>query len=72
MDEVLRQSVPLAIAVFLVTAMLSLGLDLTIKQVLEPMRKRRLVVMSLLVRTRYSAGGSSSFPVTMFQSPSSS
>jgi len=48
MDELLRQSVPLAIAIFLVTAMLSLGLDMTIKQVIEPLRKRRLVMMSLL------------------------
>ena len=48
MDEFLRQSVPLAIAIFLVTAMLSLGLDMTVKQVIEPLQKRRLVIMSLL------------------------
>ena len=48
MDEFLRQSVPLAIAIFLVTAMLSLGLDMTIKQLIEPLRNRRLVIMSLL------------------------
>jgi len=48
MDELLRQSVPLAIAIFLVTAMLSLGLDMTVKQVIEPLQKRRLVIMSLL------------------------
>ena len=49
MDEFLRQSVPLAIAIFLVTAMLSLGLDMTVKQVIEPLRNRRLVTMSLLI-----------------------
>ena len=48
MDEFLRQSVPLAIAIFLVTAMMSLGLDMTIKQLIEPLRNRRLVIMSLL------------------------
>jgi len=48
MDEFLRQSVPLAIAIFLVTAMLSLGLDMTVKQVIEPLRNRRLVIVSLL------------------------
>ena len=51
MDELLRQSVPLAIAIFLVTAMLSLGLDLTVKQVIEPLRNRRLVIKSLLTST---------------------
>jgi len=48
MDEILRQSVPLSIAIFLVTAMLSLGLDMTVKQVVAPLQKRRLVIMSLL------------------------
>ncbi len=43
MDELLRQSVPLAIAVFLATAMLSVGLDLTVRQVVEPLRRGRLV-----------------------------
>jgi len=49
MDEFLRQSVPLAIAIFLVTAMLSLGLEMTIKQVSQPLRNRWLVIKSLLV-----------------------
>jgi len=48
MDEFLRQSVPLAIAIFLVTAMLSLGLDMTVRQIVEPLRKGRLVIISLL------------------------
>ncbi len=48
MDELLRQSVPLVIAVFLFTAMLSQGLDMTIRQVIEPLRNRRLVILSLL------------------------
>ena len=49
MDEFLRQSVPLVIAIFLVKAMLSLGLDMTIKQVSQPLRNRWLVIKSLLV-----------------------
>jgi bile acid:Na+ symporter, BASS family len=49
MDEFLRQSVPLVIAIFLVTAMLSLGLEMTIKQVSQPLRNRWLVIKSLLV-----------------------
>ena len=49
MDEFLRQSVPLAIAIFLVTAMLSLGLELTLKQVMAPLRNRRLVIKSVLI-----------------------
>jgi BASS family bile acid:Na+ symporter len=49
MDEFLRQSVPLVIAIFLVTAMLSLGLDMTVKQVSQPLRNRWLVIKSLLV-----------------------
>ena len=49
MDEFLRQSVPLAIAIFLVTAMLSLGLELTLKQIMAPLRNRRLVIRSVLI-----------------------
>ena len=49
MDEFLRQSVPQAIAIFLVTAMLSLGLDLTLKQIMAPLRNRRLVIRSVLI-----------------------
>ena len=59
MDELLRQSVPLAIAVFLATAMLSVGLDLTVRQVVEPLRRGRLVMISLatgLVLYALSAG----------------
>jgi len=48
MDELLRQSVPLVIAIFLFTAMLSIGLDMTVRQVVEPLRNRRLVIISLL------------------------
>jgi len=43
MDEFLRQSVPLVVAIFLVAAKLSLGLEMTIKQVSQPLRNRWLV-----------------------------
>ncbi len=47
-DEVLRQSATGAIAIFLVTAMFSLGLDLTVQQITSALGDRRLVFKSLL------------------------
>ena len=46
--EVLIPYVPLMIAIFLVTAMFSLGLDLTVRQIIEPLKNKRLVFMSML------------------------
>ena len=48
MHEILNQTLPLVIAVFLSTAMFSLGLDLTTRQIIDPLRDRRLVAISLL------------------------
>jgi BASS family bile acid:Na+ symporter len=48
MHDILTQSLPLAVAVFLATAMFSLGLDLTTRQIVEPMRDKRLMAYSLL------------------------
>ena len=48
MADTLQQFVPLAIAIFLVTAMFSLGLDLTVRQIMTPLRNRRLVFVSIL------------------------
>jgi len=48
-NEILNQAVGPFIAIFLVTAMFSLGLDLTIGQIGLALRKRRLVLVSLLV-----------------------
>ena len=46
--ELLTKALPPTIAVFLATAMFSLGLSLTIGQIVEPLRNRRLVALSLL------------------------
>ena len=48
MNALLTQSLPLAIAVFLATAMFSLGLDLRMAQIVESLRNRRLMVVSLI------------------------
>jgi bile acid:Na+ symporter, BASS family len=47
MREILAQSLGGVIVVFLVTAMFSLGLDLTARQIVEPLRNTRLVARSL-------------------------
>jgi BASS family bile acid:Na+ symporter len=49
MQEILTQATGPLIALFLVAAMFSLGLDLTLRQILGSMRDRRLVTKSLLV-----------------------
>ena len=49
--EVLTQYVPLLIMIFLVTAMFSLGLDLTVRQIIEPLKNKRLVLTSMLTNT---------------------
>ena len=48
MNELLTQSLPLAIAVFVATAMFSLGLDLKLEQIVAPLRDRRLMAVSLV------------------------
>jgi predicted Na+-dependent transporter len=48
MHDLVVQSLPLVIAVFLAAAMFSLGLDLTTRQIVEPLRNGRLVAWSLL------------------------
>jgi len=49
MDELLSQAVGPLIAIFLVTAMFSLGLDLTLRQIVASLRDKRLVTKSLLI-----------------------
>lgn len=46
--EFLTRAVPWAIAAFLATAMFSLGLDLTVAQIVEPLRNKRLIAISLV------------------------
>jgi len=47
-DELLRQSTGAAIAIFLVTAMFSLGLDLTVRQITSALGDKPLLARSLL------------------------
>ena len=47
--EVLIPYAPLMIAIFLLTAMFSLGLDLTLRQIITPLKDKRLVIKSLLI-----------------------
>ena len=49
MNELLSQAVGPVIAIFLVTAMFSLGLDLTLRQIVDSLRDKSLVTKSLLV-----------------------
>jgi BASS family bile acid:Na+ symporter len=48
-DEMLNQAVGPIIAIFLVSAMFSLGLDLTLRQIVSSLRDRTLVIRSVLV-----------------------
>jgi BASS family bile acid:Na+ symporter len=51
LKEVLTQYAPLFILIFLVTAMFSLGLDLTVRQIIEPLKNKALVWKSMLTNT---------------------
>ena len=48
MNELMTQLSPLAIVAFLVTAMFGLGLDLTVGQLVAPLRNYRLMIRGLL------------------------
>ena len=49
MNELLMQATGPIIALFLVAAMFSLGLDLTLRQIIGSLRNRSLVTKSLVV-----------------------
>jgi BASS family bile acid:Na+ symporter len=51
MDDFLNQSLRWVILMFLVSAMFSLGLDLTIRQVIVSLKDRSLIIKSLLTNT---------------------
>jgi predicted Na+-dependent transporter len=51
LHQVLLQTLPFVALAFLVTVMFSTGLDLTVRQIVEPLRDRRLLVSSLVVNT---------------------
>jgi bile acid:Na+ symporter, BASS family len=48
MRELLTQSLGMVVALFVFVAMFNLGLDLTIKQIVEPLRNRRLFFSSMV------------------------
>jgi BASS family bile acid:Na+ symporter len=47
LHQILPQTLPFVALAFLVTVMFSTGLDLTVRQIVEPLRDRRLLVSSL-------------------------
>jgi predicted Na+-dependent transporter len=49
LHQALSQTLPFVALTFLVTVMFSTGLDLTLRQIVEPLRNRRLLVSSLVV-----------------------
>ena len=46
--EALSKVIPIAVLVFVVSSMLAVGLSLTVKQILAPLRDARLVTLALL------------------------
>jgi len=48
-QDILAQTLPFVALAFLVTVMFSTGLDLTVRQIVEPLRDRRLLASSLVV-----------------------
>ena len=47
--ELLQKAVPIAMLAFVLSSMLAMGLDLTVGQIMTPLRNARLVILSLLV-----------------------
>ncbi|MFC2055815.1 bile acid:sodium symporter family protein [Chloroflexota bacterium] len=48
MSEILAVIMNLSVLVFVITSMLAMGLNLTIKQIVEPLRNMRLVILALI------------------------
>jgi len=48
MDEILAVIMQLSILVFVITSMLAMGLNLTIKQIVDPLRNAKLVILALV------------------------
>ena len=46
--DLLNKAVPVAMLGFVVSSMLAMGLGLTIRQIIEPLRNARLVLLALL------------------------
>ncbi|NIM93408.1 MAG: hypothetical protein GTO18_06820 [Anaerolineales bacterium] len=48
MSEILETIAMLSVLVFVISSMLSMGLSLTIKQIIEPLKNTRLVILALI------------------------
>ena len=48
MSEILAVIMNLSVLVFVITSMLAMGLNLTVKQIVEPLRNTRLVILALI------------------------
>ena len=48
MSEILAVIINLSVLVFVITSMLAMGLNLTVKQIVEPLRNTRLVILALI------------------------
>ena len=48
MNEILQVIMQLSVLVFVITSMLAMGLSLTMKQIIDPLRNVRLVIMALV------------------------
>jgi BASS family bile acid:Na+ symporter len=46
--EILSKAVPITMLAFVLSSMLSMGLGLTVKQILVPLRNYKLIVLALL------------------------
>jgi predicted Na+-dependent transporter len=49
MDHTLQVLANLAVVVFVISSMLSMGLSLTMQQILAPLRNGRLVILALVI-----------------------
>jgi BASS family bile acid:Na+ symporter len=48
MSEIMEVIMQLSVLVFVITSMLAMGLSLTVKQIIEPLRNARLVILALV------------------------
>jgi BASS family bile acid:Na+ symporter len=48
MSEIIEVIMQLSVLVFVITSMLAMGLSLTVKQIIEPLRNARLVILALV------------------------
>ena len=48
MSEVLQVIMNLSVLIFVITSMLAMGLSLTVKQIIQPLRNARLVILALV------------------------